>query len=705
VADVRSHPAFAEESETLTRCLAECDGLIHRQQGRLERLEERLRKARGAGKEGGADVAVMNRHVRRLSKTIQKLKSVFADPYFGRISFKDPEGRPQTLYISNRPSTDLDHAHIVYWKTPVADVYFSRKGRYRADGRKFTVDLELVRQLEIRAEAIVKIFDHFSAGERTEEYLDPFLHEQLQRKGLDRLRNVVPTIQAEQNDIIRAPIDRHLVIQGGAGTGKTIALLHRLAYLIYSNSDWEPNDVLFVSPSSLFAGFAENLLPDIELDGIQSLPLSELEPGSLRPLYQGTTSLPAVTEIGEASRAAANNAVTFKTSPAFKSMIDGRLDQLAETVARQIQPFEYTVYGEKRTVETRQLRDWYRHGFERLPLRLRQQRIRDRLRGMLLNEAAPNPRGRGRGSTRSAFTTQQAESMLAQYFGAWPDTERLYRDEALAWYVRQLSAFETVGNAGVASDNSGTAVVGTWNTHFSKHSANDLGALFYMYQCIVGPKAQYKHIVIDEAQSLGPLWFFGLRMLLAPGGTMTISGDINQKPSFAGLSSWAQLEAPLEKLEVRHLSVSYRMTDQIAALARKLLRASGSSQSLRSAGRQGPRVRSLKGDRADRLGKLVRVTRALSKKYKTMGVICRSPDDASEVSSLLNQAEVPASLVETSDDEYDLGVTVIPLSLVGGLEFDAVIVFESGAYTTSDNHEARALYLAVTRAVHELVLA
>jgi len=119
----------------------------------------------------------------------------------------------------------LEHAHIVHWRTPVADIYFSRKGEYRVDGAKYSVDLELVRKLEIRSKSILRIFDHFSSGKRSDECLDPFLHEQLERGGLTRLKNVVPTIQAEQNEIIRAPVDRHLIIQGGAGVQRTTWLM------------------------------------------------------------------------------------------------------------------------------------------------------------------------------------------------------------------------------------------------------------------------------------------------------------------------------------------------------------------------------------------------------------------------------------------------------------------------------------------------
>ena len=183
---------------------------------------------------------------------IQKIKE---KPYFARIDFKeDKKSTKDKLYIGKIGVTDLDGKVVVTdWRAPVSTLYYdSNLGQveYDAPYGKIHGELSLKRQIIIQNRKIESIFDVDSVSD--DELLKPYLGASAD----SRLKNIVASIQGEQNEIIRKNIEKNLIVQGVAGSGKTTVALHRIAYLMYNNSDkYKANQFMVIGPNKFFINY------------------------------------------------------------------------------------------------------------------------------------------------------------------------------------------------------------------------------------------------------------------------------------------------------------------------------------------------------------------------------------------------------------------------------------------------------------------
>lgn len=188
------------------------------------------------------------------------------NPYFARIDFKE-DAEAETLYLgiaSLRDSTE--ETVIIDWRAPIANLYYEGElGATNYETYDITVDVELLvkRQFKIRDGQILSMVD------TSEAINDDFLLEILDEASSNHMKNIVSTIQKAQNQIIRDTHSKLLVVEGIAGSGKTSALLQRVAYLLYHNRKWLDNEhVLLFSPNHIFSDYISTVLPSLGESGI-----------------------------------------------------------------------------------------------------------------------------------------------------------------------------------------------------------------------------------------------------------------------------------------------------------------------------------------------------------------------------------------------------------------------------------------------------
>lgn len=202
-------------------------------------------------------------------KKLEDIKKIKDKPYFARMDFKEDSKQLEKFYIGKISLLDNKTAYpiIVDWRAPISNLYYEGKigpAEYECLGEKIKGEIFLKRQYVIENQELKKYVNINVTGN------DELLQNALEEKADDRLKNIVATIQDEQNKIIRADINSPLIVQGVAGSGKTTIALHRIAYLIYNyEKEFKPNEFMIIAPTKFFLNYISGILPDLGVDDVR----------------------------------------------------------------------------------------------------------------------------------------------------------------------------------------------------------------------------------------------------------------------------------------------------------------------------------------------------------------------------------------------------------------------------------------------------
>lgn len=202
-------------------------------------------------------------------RKLENIKSIKDKPYFARMDFKEDGKSVEKLYIGKISLLDNKTAYpiIVDWRAPISNLYYEGrvgKAEYECLEEKIKGEIFLKRQYIIENQELKKYVNINVTGN------DELLQNALEEKADDRLKNIVATIQDEQNKIIRADINQPLIVQGVAGSGKTTIALHRIAYLIYNyEKEFKPEEFMIIAPTKFFLNYISNILPDLGVNDVK----------------------------------------------------------------------------------------------------------------------------------------------------------------------------------------------------------------------------------------------------------------------------------------------------------------------------------------------------------------------------------------------------------------------------------------------------
>ena len=189
------------------------------------------------------------------------LRKVKDKPYFASIVFKDDENSIYNIYMSLTYLKDNDSNNILYdWRSPICSLFYDYETgpcSYDAPGGKVQGTLKRKRQYKIEDGRLVGVFDNSLNID------DEVLQEVLARESSEKMKNVVNTIQQEQNKVIRNLEDNNIIVQGIAGSGKTTVALHRIAFLLYRMKNLNSNNILIFSPNNIFTDYISDVLPSL----------------------------------------------------------------------------------------------------------------------------------------------------------------------------------------------------------------------------------------------------------------------------------------------------------------------------------------------------------------------------------------------------------------------------------------------------------
>jgi DNA helicase IV len=594
---------------------------------------------------------------------------------FGRLDHKTGDRH----YIGRRHVEAEGRTLVTDWRAPVATPF------YRATVAN-TMGIALRRRFILNGRTLLDIFDENLAAPTQETAAalipDPFIV-QLGRQRTGEMQDIVATIQAEQDIIIRTPMDRCIIVQGGPGTGKTAVGLHRAAYLLYERRDTARHDrFLIVGPNALFLSYISQVLPSLgETSAIQKT-ISKVGQGEyvISGEDAGETSRikgdPRMLQVLE--RAVRNYSVLPDAELSIRTIFGTttiRPEQAAATVADVTsRPLPWNVARE--SVNAQLLTAAWDDRGDYL----------NRFSGERLDfEKAVSRQREYRAYINKIWPHLDATSVLRKLYQN-SRTLALAADGILTPEEQKF----------LARKRPAKSALETW-TESDVPLLDELSFILYGK-----PKDTYTHIVVDEAQDLSTLQ---LRMLArrSRNGSMTVLGDLAQATSAAAQRSWDEAARSLgagTNYAIGHLNIGYRLPSPILDFANRLLPAVAPtvtpSESVRQVG-EAPQI--MRVTAPARVTRTIELAKENQLAWSSIALVA-PPSLIDHVAESLH-GDVPFNDSRRSA-ELTEPVTLTTASRAKGLEFDLVIVLEPGAI--SEEEGLGALYVALTRAVQHVVI-
>ncbi|MCM1056450.1 MAG: AAA family ATPase [Firmicutes bacterium] len=659
-----------------------------------------------------------------MKRALERNRKASHKPYFGRIIFRDETyGTEESLYIGKGGiSKDSTHRIVVDWRAPVANAYYENglgKCSYAAPGgSEIPIDLELKRTFEIEEGRLLDFFDTEVVAN------DDLLMKYLSKNKEAVLGEIVATIQKEQNEIIRRSPYHNMIVQGVAGSGKTTVAMHRISYILYNYQErFKPEDFYIVGSNRILLNYITGVLPDLDVHGVRQMTMEQL---FIRLLYEDWDDKRYRVR-SVSGHTGAKPIVPEGTVPEL-NVIRGTEEWYLELEAF-IRELEWnTIRRESIYLDPRQ----FVEGLEDGKSGVYDRRKEDEEAGLpskevcLVEGAAVERyiRQNPTVSIQSKINMLNERLMVKirdEFLGKgvkYTDAEKKAIQQAYRGYyggrqwkksIYDLYAEFLAGQR----EKYGEAFEPSEGTSENFFDVYDLAALALIYKRVKETEviSEAHHIVIDEAQDFGMMAYRVLHACIKD-CTYTVMGDVSQNIHFGfGLSDWEALKAlllpdPMDSFGV--LRKSYRNTVEISEFATNILRhGSFSIYPVEPIIRHGNPVEveclSPNTDMVDFAGRAAEICRHWQEQgCDTIAVVCRNNEEAEEAARQLSKhIEIMESDLEKAS--FGKGILVLPVEYTKGLEFDAVLILDPtrDAYPTDDGH-ARLLYVAATRALHEL---
>ncbi|WP_438444451.1 HelD family protein [Gorillibacterium sp. sgz5001074] len=628
------------------------------------------------------------------------------EPYFGRLDFRESEQEaPIPIYIGKAgiDREDSGVPLVIDWRAPVASLFYSFTGgegpaEYDSPDGLIEGLVYLKRNLVIRKQILQRVTDTFIRGSGMEGVSDEFLLYRLGENKDNKLRDIVSTIQAEQDKIIRAAKNKALVIQGVAGSGKTTVALHRLAFLLYQYRDQVRADRMIIfAPNRMFLDYISGVLPEL---GVGDIAQTTFQDWALGKLEGGLKLADEANELERRFAPAGKKGMAPEETPSGRwkgsadlaTKLDPELDRLEQDYLGHA---DFIPWEGAALLPGKLIRQWFYVDNRHDPLAKRRSRVEARIKRWLemALDATRDPRIRKErrktaGARLKTFLKSWAEPTAIAFYRSLfeKDTRRDWIPESLAEdTLKRLKKNEV--------------------------AAEDLAALLYIHIRFHGISGndRFDHIVIDEAQDFSPLQVEVLKRH-SRNHSFTILGDLAQGiHDYKGIAAWEEFTSLFggEEAEMFQLNRSYRSTIEIIHFANGVLSHSGVNvEPAVPVFRSGEPVTVASSPAKERMADIIRAARELTEEgHATVAVIGRTEAECRKIHAALAEDGLEASLLTANHQVYRGGLSVLPVYLSKGFEFDAVLVTDTDqAHYADSPRDAKLLYVACTRALHRLRL-
>lgn len=668
-----------------------------------------------------------NQAYQRSANELSTLNKLQDKPYFGRIDFEESQKVGiEKIYIGMASFIDTKNKYLIYdWRAPVSSIYYDgRLGSvsYDTPDGNQVVDLKLKRQFLISEGELESYFDT-----NNETIGDQMLLEVLNEKSSQQMKTIVTTIQREQNEIIRDTDSDLLFVQGAAGSGKTSAVMQRMAFLLYRyRGNLNSTEILMFSPNQLFNDYIANVLPEMgeqnmvqftlesfvsrRIPGFEIVNVLDSWEGQFDEVNRKIVHLLGSEElfatIENYAKKLNRSGVKFrpikfhgqelvsaqKISEIFYQFNKNYklINRLDETKKRVLSIIKSLLGRQKKS-------DWVSNIIESMD----EETIRQ-----------INPRNREFTSSKDEYDFYANKIIDREYQKLERKVRRNYFLNIMAQYQDLLLSIakdqKLLKKFNLSSSD--------WKLYLNQvakllknkqMTINEALPFVQLFDLLLGRhgEREIRYVFVDEIQDYTPYQIRYLRQAF-PRARFTLLGDLNQEIFSFGEGKYLINEVKKifadQKSKVVYLPTSYRSTKQITNFTKEIL---PDGQQIKAFEREGSKPELYVAKNSEQANqKLIELLQDEERQKYTTAVITKTPQEAIKVSKVLTTAGVDNLLIQSSRQHLGKSVMIIPSYLAKGLEFDVVIAYDISKETFNAEYERNLLYTLCSRAMHELKL-
>jgi len=602
------------------------------------------------------------------SNYLQKLYRVQNNPYFGSITFKDNEAERKIYIGITHVENEEKEQYLVHdWRAPICSMFYDYelgKAKYLAPEGIIEGEITNKRQFTIKDGVLLRVFDNNINID------DELLQQVLTEESNDKMKNIVNTIQQEQNAIIRNIEDKNLIVQGIAGSGKTSVALHRIAFLLYKITNLNSNNVLIFSPNDVFTEYISNVLPELGEQNTMQTTFSDFLATNLKE-FKSVESFTSFVERYYKYQEKNKELVKYKQSDQIIEDLDNYINSLIKKIT-----FEEDIMTHDFSITKEELNDMLKNKYERLLLVERIDKISEKLCRDFYD---------GKHNKKKTII-----SMLNKNLNIKIDYKKIFKDFFYSEYF--IKKFN------------GSITEKEINETVSKREIKfeDACILVYIKGLLEGfnYRGLIKEIVIDEAQDYNKLQYILIRKIFKK-SNFTILGDINQTINpYYKYNSLEELAKIFDNGTIYlELSKTYRSTPEIIEHTNKIL----GLYHVSAIRRNNNRPVLFRKESTDLKKQLIIDIEDMKKENFTVAVITKNDEEAEHLYELLKNDINDINLLTSTTKEFNKKMVVIPSYIAKGLEFDSAIIYteNNNKYTEQEKY---LYYVACTRAQHQLII-
>lgn len=641
-------------------------------------------------------------------KELQKLEKMRANPYFARIDIQDEYGPSETFYIGAMGLKD-DRTFDMYvcdWRAPISSLFYGfdvGNAWYEVEGSRVDVTLQRKRQIQIEEGQLQNIYDTDSSMH------DAILGRILSENTVNKLRVIVSSIQKEQNTAIRKIDKKAVLIYGPAGSGKTSVGLHRLAYILYHQRErLSAKDIVILSNSSIYHSYVSGILPDLCED--------EVSQSIFQDILRKGLPVDIRTEGYYGQYKKIQKDSCKKELQIRKQYLELKYSkEMLEFIRKYFQEYSFVLSDLKYAGHVILSADELGKKVARLSygsFRKKYEGVEDTIRKLYEDYFAENKtwiRKELEEKVQDYISEQESEVLYIKTKKQVIQNtlERLKERNRLDGETQLLEIVQNFEEQYAGTNNAVKGMHARLQKDMAdKHLRYEDALLYLLVRIYMGEVKAYQnvlHVLIDEAQDYSILHLAILRMLY-PQSSYTLLADVCQSISpVTTIGNYEEFQWVFgEELEKLPLLKSYRSSGPINALAFQVMGRYQKeySQTYSYFQREGKKPQYIYS--RNPYGTIQEKLKSL-KHYNMVGILAKDEEKARDIYETLTKAGEQVQLIDKPYDEMKERIIVLPLVYSKGLEFDAVITCDFMKEASGDSF-AGSLYLACTRALHELYL-
>lgn len=652
-----------------------------------------------------------------IDRRLMEFTKLKENPYFGKVTFKEEDSLPEDMYIG-RYGLTLENAYeplIVDWRAPIASLFYQGTlgpASYNPPAGEVKADIIDRKQIIIKKGELKGVFD--SAVDVKDEILQMVLSD----NSSEKLKDIVMTIQKEQDEIIREDRNKIVVVNGVAGSGKTTIALHRISYLLYNFRKQFGDKVLIFGPNNIFMDYIAQVLPTLGESGIKQTTFENFAKEELGLEYQDVKGFGRYIEETMEGREEALEEYKYKSSKEFAELLNNSIDELNKSYFN-IKP---VMFNGEEIVSVKEIRDLFDVYYKDMPLFRRSEKIRRILTSKIKDKRdeqvyALNAEIKEKMNNLSEKDADieknnleflrriRIREIVREVMNSRDALDKWLKFESIIDVYARIINGEQLSKVEYDSEENKSL----WFNHDNIRAKvkeldlgyMDLAGILYLMVKLQGIKYkdEIKHIVIDEAQDYNYMQFEIIKEMTGC-KSYTIVGDSNQRlittdeePAMLHLEKiFGDLKVEIKKFE---LNKSYRSTQEIMEYANKFL----DEDRIVPLVRKGEYVLEEEtNSKEESLETLISILEDYEEEgYENIAVIFKDKNVLQEYAPIIKE-KIGIQNLDNEDILYKGGKVLIPAYLAKGLEFDGVVIIDDG------DIQPLVKYIMCTRALHRLAV-